>query len=479
MATINAKICVRRDTAQNFTNNNPILAVGEIAYETDTGKFKIGIGSSWNTTVYCDDVSISGPKTDGNYGLNYTFNSTINSIDGGHSNTISGGGYSTNENSISGETDYCTIGGGYDNLINGAIASTIAGGAHHSIALDGGSTSPSHGLICGGSYNEIRNGDNGTIGGGNANIISETNTSYATGQGATICGGYTNEASGKWATITGGQDNVVNQQYGSVSGGYGNEVNGPAVSVNPKTGSCIGGGSGNEISFASQSTIAGGYQNTIGSGSTGSSDLGSWSVISGGYQNTIADVSYAWWSSILGGRENSVNAEMGSVIGGYQNSVTGKYGIAFGHQASCTLENQIAQGGTAFSSAGDCQTSTVVIRCQTSDATGTVLKIGSSGSNLVIPNDTTWAFDCLISARRTDSNNESAGYKITGCIDNNSNTVALVGSPAVIVIAEDDSSWSVTVVANNTNKSLDITVQGAAGKSINWVGRLEISHVTG
>lgn len=43
----------RRDTAANWTANNPTLAAGEIGLETDTGKFKIGTGSAnWTTLGY-------------------------------------------------------------------------------------------------------------------------------------------------------------------------------------------------------------------------------------------------------------------------------------------------------------------------------------------------------------------------------------------------------------------------------------------
>lgn len=44
-----AMILIRRDTAANWTSSNPTLAVGEIGYETDTGKLKIGNGSAWNS----------------------------------------------------------------------------------------------------------------------------------------------------------------------------------------------------------------------------------------------------------------------------------------------------------------------------------------------------------------------------------------------------------------------------------------------
>jgi hypothetical protein len=47
------QIKVRRDTAANWTSNNPTLAAGEIGFETDTGRFKIGNGSTaWTSRTY-------------------------------------------------------------------------------------------------------------------------------------------------------------------------------------------------------------------------------------------------------------------------------------------------------------------------------------------------------------------------------------------------------------------------------------------
>lgn len=53
MYTTKAQICIRRDTAANFTSANPTLALGEIAYETDTRNIKVGNGSSaWTALPY-------------------------------------------------------------------------------------------------------------------------------------------------------------------------------------------------------------------------------------------------------------------------------------------------------------------------------------------------------------------------------------------------------------------------------------------
>jgi len=47
------QIQFRRDTAANWTSNDPTLAAGEIGYETDTGSVKIGDGSTaWTSLSY-------------------------------------------------------------------------------------------------------------------------------------------------------------------------------------------------------------------------------------------------------------------------------------------------------------------------------------------------------------------------------------------------------------------------------------------
>jgi hypothetical protein len=59
------KIQLRRDTSANWTSINPTLFSGEIGFETDTGKFKIGNGSSvWSALDYfLDSSDLSGYLT--------------------------------------------------------------------------------------------------------------------------------------------------------------------------------------------------------------------------------------------------------------------------------------------------------------------------------------------------------------------------------------------------------------------------------
>lgn len=55
MGTI-VKIQLRRDTATNWSTNDPVLAEGEPGYETDTGKLKFGDGvTQWSLLPYFDE----------------------------------------------------------------------------------------------------------------------------------------------------------------------------------------------------------------------------------------------------------------------------------------------------------------------------------------------------------------------------------------------------------------------------------------
>jgi hypothetical protein len=56
----NDLIQLRSDTAANWTSTNPILAVGEMGFETDTNLFKIGDGSTlWTSLLY----AVTPPQT--------------------------------------------------------------------------------------------------------------------------------------------------------------------------------------------------------------------------------------------------------------------------------------------------------------------------------------------------------------------------------------------------------------------------------
>lgn len=282
----------------------------------------------------------------------------------------------------------------------------------------------------------------------------------------TVAGGLKNKAKGIASAIGGGRENIADISYSTVAGGYQNQAN--------QAWATVGGGDRN---------VAAGTGTFVGSGVLNTA-TGNNSVIAGGRENTTPapTPSTDIYQTVGGGFQNAVTGPYGTVPGGRGNTIpaTASYAYASGREASATLYGMHAQASGAFSAAGDAQTAVLTVRRQTTDGTAnTSLLTDNSAGRLVIPNDTTWAFSVLVVARRTDADNESAAYKFEGCIDNNANTVALVGAVTKTVLAEDTAAWECDASADNTNKALALQVTGEAAKTINWVGRVTLVQVTG
>lgn len=522
MATYNANICIRRDTATNWTNANPTLLVGEIAYETDTGRFKVGTGSAWSSTVYTQDVIVTGTPSNGR---NYVANATVNSISsatGSNANTIAGGGNSALPNLILNDAAeptcaYRTISGGYDqvigstNLGDGSIASTIAGGAHHRVrrptntsdnpnpALSGLNPAPTtaclsldqpdHGTIGGGSYNAIRNGNYGTIAGGDNNTLEGENATYNTAQGATIGGGGINFITGNYATIAGGIYNKAQQIWSVICGGYENYIQILDATLFGNNSAAIGGGKQNRIYNGSAATIGGGLTNKIGASTDAANDRGTGATIAGGVDNTIgANGTTARYGSIAGGQLNTVNAWWGNVLGGYNNLVSpssfpnGEYSVAMGRDAECQHHMTVCQGGGIFTGGvrGSAQTQTTVLKVSTSNATATALVAGGGPANsgeLAMPSDCLWGFRVMVVGRQTNANTNCA-WEITGLATNDTGTAAIVGTPTVTALNTVPAGWgSPDVFVTGSSTRLFFRVTGHASNTIRWVARVEITQV--
>jgi hypothetical protein len=60
---VNTQLQVRRGSASQWTSANPTLAAGEFGFESDTGKFKIGTGSTaWASLAYASLTSSDIPE---------------------------------------------------------------------------------------------------------------------------------------------------------------------------------------------------------------------------------------------------------------------------------------------------------------------------------------------------------------------------------------------------------------------------------
>ena len=424
-------------------------------------------------------------------------------------NTIGGGsilisGSTAQPNRLPGTGQLRAIVGGYDcEIEDGAVDHGIACaifGSHHSEILGDETT---HASIFGGSLNIIRGGDYGSIGGGTANEIKalrkdgitavaahRSRISGGSGNiiynaGSAIAGGQDNSIDGVYSFIGAGNDLVAEGNFDVIAGGGQNETrvggngtgqkntigggrNNLIDGVTTCVSNTIGGGELNEA-YGSENTVSGGKNNEAGSAGTSVNDA----VIAGGLDNLVGGASTA--AAVSGGRSNNASANYSTVIGGRNNRTNGDYSTASGQDASAEIPHSQTLGGSAFYGRGDAQTTLVVRKAQTTDATLTAM------TTMVLPDDSTWAFEVLIVARRTDADNESAGYKISGVIDRNTGvaTTALVAAITKTVLGEDTAAWDVDAIANAASGGLQIQVTGEAAKAINWVARVELSEVTG
>ncbi len=420
----------------------------------------------------------------GQYNLIET-NATHTTIAGGRLNIIqSGASYGTVgggfQNTIQSNTLYASISGGSGNSINAyAESATIGGGAVNTIQE--GSEFAS---IGGGSGNVIQaNARGGTIGGGGGNHVW-LNADYATVSGgfanniqsdalsASIGGGRYNtiQSSGEGSTVSGGMSNVIQSisRFSTIGGGAGNSIfdivstatiGGGRINTIESHASeaTIGGGTNNRVqTYAVSATIGGGMQNTI-------ETQASQSVISGGQLNKIQ--SGARGATIAGGANNLIhtNAYFASIPGGWH--------------ARATHQGQLAHASGRFATDGDAQTSTHILRRQTTDATTTDLLLDGFTSTelLTIPAAAAWTFEVQIVGRTQGG--QTAGYNLRGVIENVVGVTALVGTVDVAMTKEDVAAWNATAVADNINDALAIRVTGVAATTIRWVATVRTTEV--
>jgi hypothetical protein len=141
-----------------------------------------------------------------------------------------------------------------------------------------------------------------------------------------------------------------------------------------------------------------------------------------------------------------------------------------GGGSSTTLE----QGN--FSTSGDAITREYVLRGTTTNATETELFYNTS-DRIPVGANTTVYYTVDIVARRTDATGEGAAFQLKGIADNFSGTVADIGLVYEVIVARDDSNYSVDAGADDTNDAIYVKVTGVAAKTIRWVAYVRTVEV--
>lgn len=76
--------------------------------------------------------------------------------------------------------------------------------------------------------------------------------------------------------------------------------------------------------------------------------------------------------------------------------------------------------------------------------------------------------EAFVTARRTDVVGESAAYKFNLALKDVNGTASIIGSGIEIIIGEDDPTWSVNVIAQDSDNTVRVVVTGTATKLISW-----------
>jgi len=177
-------------------------------------------------------------------------------------------------------------------------------------------------------------------------------------------------------------------------------------------------------------------------------------------------------------------------------TAAGTNAVAIGSGSSASAASSYANGdGTdartagmkayangKFATAGDAQHGVYVLRNITTDNTVTELYLNgvTATSRIVLPNNSLFTFEILVSARRTDSTGGGAAYRYIGVIkkDTTAGSTTFVGTPSKTVIGETNTGWDVTLTADTSNSSLKLAVTGENAKTIRWVATVLTTEVT-
>jgi hypothetical protein len=318
-----------------------------------------------------------------------------------------------------------------------------------------------------GAATQVASGQEAVIGGGNANTASGLDSTVsggisniASGGGATVGGGSLNQATALNANVAGGDTNLARSEASSICGGDSN-IAGDAGAANKRA--FVGGGQSNEAS-GQESTIAGGSGNVA---------TATQATVCGGDSNDATGV-----ESFVGGGGSNIASGLNSVIGGGQDNETGgNYSAILGGLFGLAPRyGQQAHAAGRFAADGDAQSSQVMMRRATTDATPSELFLDGATLRLAVPSNTSWIFQILLVAR------SSAGldsiYKSEGSIRNNAGTTT---TSAVTTTEINDGiglpATPVAVAADDPNDALTITVTGLGATNIRWVAKVSLVEV--
>jgi len=247
-------------------------------------------------------------------------------------------------------------------------------------------------------------------------------------------------------------DQVASNCGSMILGGYANKIDYITASSGYNAGGIIVGGQSNQISKGSWNAIVGGLNNSIdGPATTG---LYGYNIIINGQGNQVTGNGFgSSFATIVNGKWSSTRSQQGVIVFGSNGFDLGTKGIGPAQVVVHKLWNTTIDAAT-----------TKVLTFD-SGAASSINTIQLNGTN------TCYAFWGYITSGIISAGNSKV-WKVVGLVRKagTSGTVTFVGTPTVTGPFADAgaASWTLSVVANTSNKSVDISVTGQAATTIQW-----------
>ena len=345
--------------------------------------------------------------------------------------------------------------------------------------------------------------DGTAVGGSALELYAENTSSHtsptASGANAVAIGNGTT-ASGEMS-IGLGRNAVASGQYSFAGGNVATATHTSSLAIGAATDALAT--AANAIGFAAQATAD--YATAIGQaraaginsfaaaitnntstyGATGANSIAMGIQAKASSARGVAIGAYATSSStsiaLSTGWNNITTTASGSnsvAIGG-NTSATSPGSYAFGQQSSSAIRGKYAYAAGRFAANGDAQGGQFILRCSTTDATPTLLRTNGdpadAGNQIVALSDTCITFDGTITAMQNGAQSY-ASWRVEGLLVNDGGTTTVANS--AITVIDNQSSWGLTLTADNGNSALAITFTGEAAHNIRTVANIRTSEVT-
>lgn len=185
---------------------------------------------------------------------------------------------------------------------------------------------------------------------------------------------------------------------------------------------------------------------------------------------------------VIGNSASTTSSSFYSVAVGTSVQVNQRDAIGLGREVKNDIRGKFAWGNGRFSTIGDSQAGSTILRAATSNGTPAVLTTNnttaSTDNQINLPANSAYAFSGIVVARQdAAAGTASAAWKIEGLIrrEATASMTVLVGSTVTAI--SNAPGWSLALSADTTNGGLAITGTGAAATNIRWVATVETSEV--